>query len=1054
MKRLICLLYITIFLLNSITFTSFAQSKGVVTATASDSFGDYIPENAVDGDINTRWALRSATGWIAFDVGDVTSVDTVEITQLSDSIISLDVLYSEDGNNWEKATSYEMESTSNFNAFYTTVIGFGCVDARYIKIFVTDAGKSSYINICELKAYYSGQKETKAEITDFDTKHLPMDILSDRRIDEIRTVIDLGIMLLTDNNEFAPDKPISRAELAYSAYIMRGGVNIKECIISDVPAEHKYHKAIQYAVNSGIMSIDTYARFNPDGACDTDMVCRVITAVIGYDRIARENGGYPEGYRNIAAQNGLFKGMYGLDMNRANAAVMFANALEAEVMVDKLMVGAGEIFRDGSDLLKSGMNLIKVSGQVKAVGDKSVSVNVSAGDGKITIDDVTYLCGDMNVEDYLGYAIEGYCTDEDEPRLVSLKLQKKNKVSRIFEEDMKPGNNVFSLDYYKKESTVLKNIEFSRNVYAVYNGYPIAFDYNIFKEYSFSNGYIDALDIDSDRTIDVVFIHQYTPYIVRSVLESVGKIYCMDDTVIELSDYESYSIVKNGQKSSLEEISKENVISLFEDRNREHVKIVVGEDIARGGVSSIREEYVTIEDTEYEIGKRLLKAFENGSKQAPALGANVIAYTDVRGLVFDFQSDNANRKNMYGYLISALKPDYSDIEDYGKLRLYTENGMFEVFELAKKVHINNVQRLPEDVFTDPRIYNSNGTVPQLIKYSFNAEGKIRRIEIAKRKSTFDEVFDQSGLTDAEKLILSNRIQEERGKLNDEAFTVNAQGAKRKVRNGNMSFGSEYFYDGNTVIFKVPVNIDDVKKVDYYAVWNKDIMAGKSSTECVFSTYDENEFLVAGAVLIHDGSANNEKPADNSFVLALDNVKDVYNEIECEIQTVYSGLVKGTEKKFTSSTDNIKNLMKDVVKGDIIRFVADSNSRFYGVERAFSYQYLKDDLRDDLEMNLSVRPKPYDGFDYHIGNDTTGYEQICGTVVKVDDDRALIKTSSGGVEKECVIVYRDSTVVTAYEVDGKYMTAKAASKNSIQPGCRIYARCEFGSLREVVVYHEN
>ena len=1053
MKRLICLLSITIFLLNSIALSSFAQPDEGRVATASDSFGEYKPENAVDGDVNTRWALRSTTGWIALDMGEVTAVDTVEITQLSDSIISLDVMYSTDGNNWNTATSYEMESISNFHAFYTTVIGFECVQARYIKISVTDAGKSSYINICEANAYYSGVSEKKAQIMDFNTAYLPEDILSERRIDKIRTVLDLGIMEKVYENEFCPDKPITRAELAYAAYIMRGAVNVHNIDIMDVTREHKYYNAIQYAVSAGIMSINEYGKFNPDSNCDTDMVARVIVALIGYNDIAKENGGYPEGYRYIAAQKGIFSGVDGGEMNRANAAAMFANALEADVMVEKLDGVGNEVYLDGSKLFETGMKLMKVSGQVKAVGNKSVAVNISAGENKIVIGENTYNCNNIYAEDYLGYVIEGYCTDEDEPELVSLKLHKKNSVMRIYGENIKTGNNVFAIEYRNDESDVMKKVQLARNIYAVYNDYPIVFDYNILNEASFLNGYIDLLDTDSDKIMDVIFIHQYQPYVVRSILTDSRKIYCIDDTVINLSDYETYSVIKNGQNISIEDISKNNVISVFEDHNKEHIKIIVGEGVVKGSVSSIYEEYMTIGEVEYEVGKSLLTDFENGNKNVPDIGADVIAYMDVRGLIFDIESDNANVKNVYAYLVSALKPDEAELEDYGSLRLYTEKGEFEVFKLAKKVYINNVQRLPEDVFTDPRILNSSGTVSQLIKYSCNAEGKIRRIELAKKRKDFEDAFDSSGLTDEENLILSNRILEEKGEIDEETFTINAQRAKQKVRNGNMSFGSLYFYDANTVIFKVPVNKSDVKNADYYAVWNKDNMAGKSTTECVFSTYDENDFSVAGAIIIHDGSANNEKPADNSFVLAVADAKSVYDDKESETKTVYMGLVKGTEKKLTPSTDVIKELMKDVVKGDIVRFAADSSSRIYGVQKAFSYQYIKDDLKDDLKMNLSARSKPYDGFDYHIGNDTVSYEQICGTVIKVDDDRALIKTSSGGVEQERVIVYRDSTVVTACEVDGEYLTMKPASKNSIQPGCRIYARCEFGSLREVVVFYE-
>lgn len=112
--------------------TASAATLPITAATASSHDGN-VPANAVDGDLSTRWSGAGDGVWIRFDLGSVTTVDSVSLAwYVGDSRrTTFDVQLSQDGSAWSTVLSRE---TSSGTTRSLETYDFAGGSARYVRI--------------------------------------------------------------------------------------------------------------------------------------------------------------------------------------------------------------------------------------------------------------------------------------------------------------------------------------------------------------------------------------------------------------------------------------------------------------------------------------------------------------------------------------------------------------------------------------------------------------------------------------------------------------------------------------------------------------------------------------------------------------------------------------------------------------------------------------------------------------------------------------------------------------------------------------------------------
>lgn len=166
-------------------------------------------------------------------------------------------------------------------------------------------------------------------------------------------------------SEFSSEKgeqAVTREEFAYivSRIIADEEKTPKDTRFNDVSSANSYSGYIEFLADAGIISGESGSAFNPKGALNVHMACKMLVCVFGLEDIAVKNGGYPYGYYDIANNFGLLKGVaVAADgtLSQNDVAKLVENALFAE---------PGEIYmklNDGSILqLENEMLLYKTFG--------------------------------------------------------------------------------------------------------------------------------------------------------------------------------------------------------------------------------------------------------------------------------------------------------------------------------------------------------------------------------------------------------------------------------------------------------------------------------------------------------------------------------------------------------------------------------------------------------------------------------------------------------------------------------------------------------------------
>jgi hypothetical protein len=129
--------------------TKFSLSASAVSA--SSYVGSYVPANAVDGDLNTRWTSSGDGQWIQFDLGSGKTVSSVNLAFYAGTqrTYTFDVLVSTDGTNWNTVISNRTSAlTSALQTF-----DFTDTFARYVRVVGHVSNYDNYNNITEAEVW-------------------------------------------------------------------------------------------------------------------------------------------------------------------------------------------------------------------------------------------------------------------------------------------------------------------------------------------------------------------------------------------------------------------------------------------------------------------------------------------------------------------------------------------------------------------------------------------------------------------------------------------------------------------------------------------------------------------------------------------------------------------------------------------------------------------------------------------------------------------------------------------------------------------------------------
>lgn len=133
----------------SVKTPSLTLNKNVEASSTEAGYGN-VPENAIDGDAETRWSSRySDPQWLQVDLGTPHDIDQVIIRWETASAKEYSIQQSNDGENWYQVNSMEnMPTGARTDSILNLTDG-----ARYIRIYGTKRNSEWGYSIYELEVY-------------------------------------------------------------------------------------------------------------------------------------------------------------------------------------------------------------------------------------------------------------------------------------------------------------------------------------------------------------------------------------------------------------------------------------------------------------------------------------------------------------------------------------------------------------------------------------------------------------------------------------------------------------------------------------------------------------------------------------------------------------------------------------------------------------------------------------------------------------------------------------------------------------------------------------
>lgn len=740
-------------------------------------------------------------------------------------------------------------------------------------------------------------------------------------LESAKLLAGLGIIEESKIGKYSQDSKITRAEFSELVASLRGKkiekTKEKSEYFSDVEKKHN-PDAIDFLVILGV--VEDGDKFYPDRVITYAEAIKMLVAFMGYSDIAKLSGGYPDGYIKIGAEKKLLiSGISNTEvLSKRNATELVSKALDGEILYLTEFSDI-PVYKSGKDqtILSEFFDIYIDEGIVNGMDTDTLAAPETLGD-EVMIDGVRYFSEYEKIKELLGLSVDfWYRDDSDGMTIVYAKPTEDNEIFEIDRNDIDVFN--FSeIEFYYNGKYIKKRLADFADV--LYNGRAVKFSYDPINVMD-GDGGVKIIDNDGDGKIDVAFIENYKNYIVQKTDPVNLMVYLsgVEPISIDEDNWDEFLIVNpSGVEMRIEDISKNNVLSVFDTLDGKRRKVVVSSLSVDGETTNIKYDdndslYISVEGEDYYI----YRGWYQPAKEK-LMGK-------VSGTFFlDFNNKIAGMEKVQSVIGYLMKAYISDDDEIGVFRIVNSNGDTVDYEGANKMMVNGVRFLtgPQAVLKLRNEYANNVAQPITFRV---ANGKVKELN-----------------TKDAPIGINNK------------FYVEEYKQYLRYTSHSHNFEGRFFVKDETLLFDIPSDIKyaegnraSVCDVNGFVHW-------KQYNNLTVVKMDENS-LIADAVFAFDigGNANIESTAP-IFIVA--QIREVLNEND-EMRYEISGYTNGEYKTYITAHENTLKTVKpfaneqlgefEVEVGDIIRVGVNSSGELLNAEFFF-----------DQSKKTMLAPNPY------------------------------------------------------------------------------------------------
>ena len=807
-----------------------------------------------------------------------------------------------------------------------------------------------------------------------------------------KILLDLGIIESADG---ASDL-ITRGEFASEIAAIMNVVSMPEGYVlpfSDVAPGSKYHNGVYNLF--AWKAISASESFRPDDIITSNEALKIAVSLLGYDFLAVNNGGYPQGYVAAASQLGITPSGLGSQLTKTDAWEIMYNMLHTELPLVTMAADGQNNYKikGAGTLLKERWNIEVYSGMITDCQNYGINYKNGVGDGKVAIDGYEFKSGGFNADALFGDEVDAYY-DADTYEICAIyshPSDSKKNVKLFSSQEIKFDRDTYT--YYDEKDREQK-IKLDYDATIIYNGETVLYNEDIMIP---ENGYVKLLSINSSDA-DVVIIRSYTEAVVGTKNENdllisdkmnEGRSYIFDGEYITYTN-------QDGVVVGFDKIAENDILWISETKSGEINEVIVCSDVIAGELTGTSGNSVYVDDRKYEVSDSALKDIQKNYQ----FGALVRGCINPDGKIVYFVPQKSSDSTKVGYLM------YSKLQSRGlysaaNVKMLGTDGLVKEFTISETLTVNGktYKGSAADIYANlPKQQgNEKSIVSSIVVYNADRSDRLTSIVYP------DDTAKAYGLEPYG--FYKN------GEVIDKVFHGESTGSSMYIQyksSDRVLYSIEnarIFPSSSMVRFQVP----DPTKADEYE--DKDYkVTGFPSSNTIsaidhygYTTIDgqiQSDYVVG---VYYDAGGSAGEIGDSSSLLLVTSVSQVIDDEGMEVERIEVMRPNGTTAEYFSSE---KGYFADLgIKfGDIVKLNADAKGMVTGI--AVHYQGVDATGADKLCLKFKDVGKKHSATDESstILNTNTGMNTLAGSVIILgtvyDSDGLIIKllTSNNDPEK--------------------------------------------------------
>lgn len=866
----------------------------------------------------------------------------------------------------------------------------------------------------------------------------------------------LGIIDETDEYLETDEWTLTRGEFVHLAVSAMNFADLaasmnEKCPFADVSLDYKYIKDITFAASINLFGENLGFIFKPDEPVTREFAATVGVCMVGRSFMLSSVGSYV----NAAQQAKLFENVNFYDgdkLSRGETLVFIENVLNTDIASVSFLSGAGDYdfsIQEGKSLINSCFGLELCKGVVTSDGVTTV-FGEQAQAGCISVDNVQYraLC-----TDYFGLAgqyIKFYVKTpkNGKPQIQSIEAVD-NRILTLGPDTIN-GFDPSTRSYSALVDGKTRKLTLDSRAFVAYNYEP---DYDPALMCP-AAGAVKLIDHNGDGIYDAVLVYEFRNTIVKYYSGYSEIIYDSQDSAydINLKGYDSYTVVDlKNNPLELEKISKDNVVSLYENPTEKTARLVVSANTERGVLQAYNrsEHTLKISDAAYRIS------------QAVRFSDNSVSVGGSYQVFFDSMGEIAYLKGNGGtvaYLVSGKKE--GTFETTVTLRLLDEDtkGVRDI-ELAKKVKVvrPNIAdaSLNAETLYDTVICSGGSFSRQMVMFKTNGKGQINKLIFPMEIDDYDKLFTAESYPLYYLSYMVKQFPEFAGGVYNSGGALNEEESKFTYYASGDSANRWLLLGSNTLGFYVP----NTTNLDYESLAVKSITFADKETirldEMRFYT-DDLDSITAPYIVVQ--KAAQDRGYEDMYPSMISSICMVYDDsigetYQLTVNSCYGGeqsvLTLKDSKYFfaenfinkdavAAAVDNAGNPVNktQLEVGDMITYNRDAEGRITGIYLTWINNVNTEFERygilvDGVASTNSVSRAIYPGIIKRISDD----------IVELTVDGA---TGTASTERLQRIRWGKSSNLLDMSGRGEAVFTKTPSVSELVPGDRIFILGETGA----------